>query len=84
MHGEAHVSSRTAPAQLHRLKELVQRGDAEGFAHELNLDPRRTREWLEQGFPQDGYGAKVIKALGAMVLTRIVAPNPDREEHAHG
>jgi hypothetical protein len=50
----------------------------------LKLDPRRTRKWFDQGFPHDGYGAEVIKALGALVLERIVATIPDREEHAHG
>jgi len=82
--GEAHELSRSAPAQLHHLRSLVQQADAESFAKELNLDPHRTRQWFKQGFPHEGYGAEVINALGALVLMRIVATTRDREEHAHG
>jgi len=82
--GEAPESSRSAPAQLHRLRSLLQQGDAEGFARELNLDADKTRQWFARGFTQNGYGAEVIKALGALVLTRIVAPAGNREGHAGG
>lgn len=82
--GEAHRSSRLAPAQLHRLRDLLQQGDAEGFAHELNLDVHQTRQWFDEGFTKDGYGAEVIKALGTLVLTRILTPARDNEGHAHG
>jgi hypothetical protein len=75
--GDAHESSRTAPAQLHRLKNLLQRGDAAGFASELNLDPVQTREWFARGFTQDGYGADVITAMGTLVLTRILVPRAE-------
>jgi hypothetical protein len=44
-----HESGLGAPKQLHRLHDLMQQDDAEGSANELNLDPRRTREWFEQG-----------------------------------
>lgn len=85
MHGkdEAH-ESRSAPKQLHHLRDLVQQDDAEAFANELNLDPGRTREWFDQGLTNEGYGAEVIKALGTLVLTRILTPVRNREEHAHG
>jgi hypothetical protein len=76
--GEVHESSRSAPVQLHHVRNLLQRGDAEGFATELNLDPRRTRQWFEQGFPHEGYGADVIRALGTLVLGRIVASKRQR------
>jgi hypothetical protein len=51
-----------------RLMSLVQRGDADGFAKELDLDPDRTRQWFEQGCTQAGYGAEVIRTLGAHML----------------
>jgi hypothetical protein len=82
--GEAHESPRTAPKQLHHLRNLVQQDDAEAFANELNLDPGRTRQWFDQGFTQEGYGAEVIRALGTLVLTRIFSTARDREGHAHG
>jgi hypothetical protein len=82
--GEAHQSSRLAPAQLHRLRALLQQGDAEGFANELNLDVHQSRQWFDEGFRQDGYGATVIKAVGTLVLTRILTTSRDRNEHAHG
>jgi hypothetical protein len=48
MHGndEAHELARSAPKQLHHLRDLVQQDDSEAFANELNLDPGRTREWV--------------------------------------
>ena len=79
---EAPESPHTAPKQLHHLRDLVQQGEAEAFANELNLDPRRTREWFDQGLTTDGYGAEVIKAVGTIVLTKILATS--RERHAHG
>lgn len=82
--GEAHQSSQLAPAQLHRLRDLVKQRDAEGFANELNLDVHQTREWFDEGFRQDGYGAEVIRTLGTLVLTRILTTSRDRNEHAHG
>lgn len=82
--GEAHELSRTAPKQLHHLRSLVQQGDAEAFANELKLDAGRTRQWFEQGFRREGYGADVIMALGILVFTGIVTTMPDREGHAHG
>lgn len=82
--GEAPESSRLAPAQLHRLRDLLQQGDAEGFANELNIDVHQTRQWFDEGFRQDGYGAEVIRALGTLVLTRILTTSRDRNEHAHG
>lgn len=82
--GEADRSSRLAPAQLHRLRDLVKQGDAEGFANELNLDVDQTRQWFDEGFRQDGYGAEVIKALGTLVLTRMLTTARDKNEHAHG
>jgi hypothetical protein len=82
--GEAHRSSRLAPAQLHRLRDLLQQGDVEGFANELNLDVHQTRQWFDEGFRQDGYGAEVIKVLGTLVLRTILTTSGDRNEHAHG
>lgn len=82
--GEPQESSRTAPKQLHHLRNLVQQGDAEAFAHELNLDPSRTREWFDHGFTREGCGTQVIHALGSLVLTRILTTSRDRNEHAHG
>ncbi len=79
-----HQSSRLAPARLHRLRDLIKEGDAEGFANELNLDMHQTRQWLDEGFRQHGYGAEVIRALGTLVLTRILTTSRDRNEHAHG
>jgi hypothetical protein len=81
--GKAHELPRSAPAQLHRLTDLVQRGDAEGFAQELNLDPHETQQWFEQGFTAEGYGATVIQAVGTLVLRRIVIPSKG-ESRAHG
>ncbi len=81
---EAHESSRTAPKQLHHLRSLVQQGDAEAFANELNLDPDQTRQWFEQGPTHDGYGADVIRALGNLVLTGILVTARDTEGHADG
>ena len=51
-----------------RVTSFVEQNDAEAFARELNLDPVRTREWFDQGFTQEGYGAEVIKALGTHML----------------
>lgn len=80
---EAHESPPSAPAQLHRLRDLLQRADAEGFAKELNLDPHETRQWFEQGFPAEGYGATVIQALGTLVLGSIVTTSHG-DSRAHG
>jgi hypothetical protein len=82
--GDGLGASRQGPAQLHRIKELVQRGDAEGFANLLNLDAHQTRQWFDEGFRQDGYGAEVIRALGTLVLTRILTTSRDRNDQAHG
>jgi hypothetical protein len=82
--GERLRASRQGPAQLHRIKELVQRGEAERFANELNLDAQQTRQWFDEGFRQDGYGAEVIRALGTLVLTRILTTSRDRNDQAHG
>jgi hypothetical protein len=68
---------------LEKLRNLVQQGDAEAFANELNLDPRRTRQWFDQGFTQEGYGAEVIRALGAIALMKILTTMHDRGD-AHG
>jgi hypothetical protein len=86
MHGrhEGPESPKSGPKQLHHLKDLVQQGDAEAFANELNLDPRRTREWFDRGLTTEGYGAEVIKAIGTLVLTRILTTIHDREKHVHG
>lgn len=56
----------------HHLREMMRDGDAEAFAHELDLDPELTQTWFDQGFKYEGYGAEVIKALGALVLDRLV------------
>lgn len=72
--GESRESSRHGPAQLHRLRDLLQRRDAEGFATELNLDPTETRLWFDRGFGHDGYGAEVVRAVGTLVLERILQP----------
>jgi hypothetical protein len=80
---EAHDVPRNAPAQLHRLRDLIQRGDAEGFAKELNLDSNETREWFKHGFTAEGYGAKVTQAIGTFVLNRILTTS-SRESRAHG
>jgi hypothetical protein len=58
--------------QLHRLRNLVQQGDADAFANELKLDPVRTGQWFDQGFTLEGYGAEVTKAIGILVLTKIL------------
>jgi hypothetical protein len=73
-----HESGLGAAKQLHRLRDLIQQGDAEGFASELNLDPRRTRHWFDQEFTGEGYGADVITALGTLVLSRIVVDSKHR------
>lgn len=80
--GEAHAVPH-GPAQLHRLKDLIQRGDAEGFAKELNLDSNETRQWFEHGFTADGYGAQVIQAIGTLVLYGILTTS-SRAGRAHG
>jgi hypothetical protein len=80
---EPHDVPRSTPAQLHRLRDLIQRGNAEGFAKELNLDSNETREWFEHGFTAEGYGAKVIQAIGTFVLNRILITS-NRESRAHG
>lgn len=67
--------------QLGKLRELMQQGDAESFARELNLDAARTREWFAQGFTEDGYGVDVIKALGTAGLRKMKS---GEGEHAHG
>ena len=45
--GPAEQRGLSGPAQLHRLRELLQRGDAETFARELNLDSQQTARWFE-------------------------------------
>lgn len=57
---------------LHHLRELIRNGNADAFAQELNLDPDQTQIWFDQGFTPEGYGAEVIKALGAHVLDRMM------------
>ena len=74
----------SGPVQLHRLRELLQQDDAEAFARELNLDPRETARWFESGFAADGYGAEVVKALGLLVLQRMVLTPPRRKDDVHG
>ena len=64
--------------RLHHLRNLVQRGNAEAFAKELNLDPGRTRTWFDQGFTHQGYGTEVTKALGAYVLDEILTTSASR------
>jgi hypothetical protein len=77
-------SASGAPQQLHHLRELVGRRDADAFARELNLDPEETRRWFERGFGEDGYGVVVAKALGLLVLRRMVAAPHHGESKAHG
>lgn len=81
--GEAHEIPRSGPAQLHRLRDLIQQGDAEGFAKELNLDSSEIRQWFAHGFRDDGYGAKVIQAIGTFVLNGILTTS-NRESRARG
>ena len=80
---EAHDSARTGPAQLHRLRDLLQHRDAEGFASELRLDAHKTRQWFDRGFTQEGYGAEIIQALGTLVLTRMLITTGAREDQTH-
>jgi hypothetical protein len=88
MHGKgmAHELPPNAPTQVHleHLRKWVQQGDAEAFAKALNLDPGRTRQWFDQGFTHEGYGAEVMKALGTLALMKIFATASHREGHAHG
>ena len=74
----------SGPTQLHRLRELLQRGDAEAFARELNLDPDETARWFEGGFATDGYGAEALTALGLLVLRRMLLTSPRRKDDVHG
>ncbi|MCA1853165.1 MAG: class I SAM-dependent methyltransferase [Beggiatoa sp.] len=64
--------------RLHHLRNLVQQGNAEAFAKELNLDPGRTRIWFDRGFTHQGYGTEVTKALGAYVLDEILTTSANR------
>lgn len=64
-----------------RLMSLVQRGDAGGFAKELNLDPDRTHQWFERGFTQEGYGAEVIRALGTHMLKVLTSTRHGGNTH---
>jgi ubiquinone/menaquinone biosynthesis C-methylase UbiE len=64
--------------RLHHLRNLVQQGNAEAFAKELNLDPGRTRTWFDQRFTRKGYGTEVTKALGAYVLDEILTTSASR------
>ncbi len=69
---------------MHRfdhLRMLVQQGEAEAFARELNLDPRLTRQWFDHGFPQEDYGTEVIKVLGAHMLKALTAKGKRGEVH---
>jgi hypothetical protein len=50
----------------------------------LNLDPEETRRWFERGFGEEGYGVVVAKALGLLVLRRMVAAPHHGESKAHG
>jgi hypothetical protein len=70
--------------QLHHLRNLLHRGDTQGFANELNLNPQETRQWFERGFPHEGYDGEVIRALGTLVLTRMVTTTRDRKDDTHG
>jgi hypothetical protein len=69
--------------RLEHLRNLVQQGDAEAFASELNLDPGRTRQWFDQGFTHEGYGAEVIRALGTYIM-KALTNTRDRGGHARG
>jgi hypothetical protein len=59
--------------RLEHLRNLVQQGDAEGFARVMGLDPVRTRQWFADDFPQEGYGKEVIVAIGAHVLKALTS-----------
>lgn len=67
--------------RLEHLRNIVQQGDAEGFAKELNLDPGRTREWFDLGFRQEDYGAEVIRTLGAHVLKALTSKHGAGDAH---
>lgn len=82
--GLARAGGMSGPAQLHRLREGVQRGDADVFARELNLDPHETARWFEEGFGAGGYGAEVVKALGLLVLQRMVLTSPRKKNDVDG
>ena len=82
--GPAHERGLSGPAQLHRLRELLQRGDADTFARELDLDSQQTARWFESGFGPDGYGSEVVKALGVLVLQRMLLSAPQRKDDARG
>jgi hypothetical protein len=68
--------------RLEHLRNLVQQDDAEGFAKAMKLDPAQTRQWFDQGFTEEGYGADVIRTLGTHVLKALTSGN--REGDAHG
>ena len=82
--GKAHELPPNAPTQVHleQLRNLVQQGDSEAFANALNLDPSRTRQWFDQGFTHEGYGAEVMKALGTLALMKIFKTSSHRDRHA--
>jgi hypothetical protein len=67
--------------RLEHLRNLVQQGDAEGFARAIGLDPVRTRQWFDQGFTQEGYGDEVIKALGTHVMKALTSPHEEGDAH---
>lgn len=67
--------------RMEHLRNLVQQGDAEGFARAVDLDPVRTRQWFERGFPQEGYGQEVIVAVGSHVVKALTSPHEERNAH---
>lgn len=67
--------------RLEHLRELVQKGDADRFARELGLDPRQTRQWFDQNFTTEGYGAEVIRVLGTHVVKALTTAHDEHREH---
>lgn len=67
--------------RLEHLRNLVQQGDAEGFARAMDLDPVRTRQWFELGFSHEGYGREVIISLGTHVLKALTSPHEQGDIH---
>lgn len=67
--------------RMEHLRNLVQDGDAEGFANAMDLDPGRTRQWFDQGFTHEGYGAEVIRALGTHILKGLTTQHKGGRPH---
>lgn len=71
--------------RMEHLRNMVQQGDAEGFARAVGLDPVRTLQWFELGFPQEGYGQAVAIAVGSHVVKALTSRHHDSDEgHVHG